>query len=82
MGTDLLVKESRNKKGRRTKTTLSTPAKGRTEQYLADAPCGAWASGTAFIDQEPMWLRLAVSSEAVTNAYALCCVIKTVVSDR
>lgn len=35
------ISELQKEQERRTKAAPSTPAKGRTEQHLADAPCGA-----------------------------------------
>jgi len=53
------ARAAKKEKERRTKDAQRTPAKGRKERALADAPCGAWLKHCFFT-----W-NLAVFAEAV-----------------
>jgi hypothetical protein len=50
-GSSLTAHCAPKKKSVEPRTLKRTPAKGRKERDLADAPCGAWAQGTASLHQ-------------------------------
>lgn len=62
--------DSQKKRERRTTTIHSTPAKGRTEQHMADAPFRGRGSSCCFCTSRALRLRLAVLSETVLDAHA------------